>query len=372
MDQVQPSGDLALLDAPRRMLLISRTPRGTEPGTPWVRAVVECVRASAAAGEALVTGLGREPYDLALEACREAGGAAIVVLEAPLGEDKHLKDAEAWLPARRLIVAPLGASSKREARALRDRRIAELADRASVLAVRKGGNMAAVEAELGTRGVALDRSYQIGEAEMRGAPKPAPWSPSNLRTFDAWDYLTHYTREPDGVWPGETYAEYLSWLLHGAPGRPRDAAAALRRILGQQRILGSGRLMPAREPMVSFTARPPQELPELIRWRKGLRRWTFRPYGVAIRKAALEALGARPVRYLPYEALTELPDAERRFAQLCAPLDADWSVEAEWRLPGDLDLSALSPAEWFALTPERGEAEALAAECGGLVASLEA
>ncbi|MCW8133919.1 MAG: hypothetical protein KIS92_26470, partial [Planctomycetota bacterium] len=59
-------GDLALLDLPRRALLVSRTPRRPAPGTPWVRAVAAAAEAAARANEVLVTGLDREPFQIAL------------------------------------------------------------------------------------------------------------------------------------------------------------------------------------------------------------------------------------------------------------------------------------------------------------------
>jgi hypothetical protein len=196
------------------------------------------------------------------------------------------------------------------------------------------------------------------------AASPRPAAPGLQPSASEWDFLTHYTREPDGPWPGEGRAAYLEWLACGPLDGRREAADALRRILSQGRILGSGRLMPSRTPMVSFTARPPEALADLMRWRRGLRRWTFRPYGIAVRREALAALGARPVRYVSEEELKRLSPAARKFAQKHAPPRADWSDEAEWRLPDDLDLTALPRAAVKILVPTTDEARAFAAEFG--------
>ena len=180
----------------------------------------------------------------------------------------------------------------------------------------------------------------------------------------AWDGLTHYTREPDGAWPDETRAQYLEWLARGPLDSRREAPDALRRILATGVIAASGRLMPGAAKMVSFTARTPAEVLTLHRWRKGLRRWDFRPYGVAVRRDVLESLGARPVAYLPEVELGRLAAEARLFAQRHEPPRCDWSGEAEWRLPGDLKLASLPREAVRILVPTRAEAAVFGAEFG--------
>lgn len=354
-------GDRALLGAPRRALLCSRTPKAPRPATPWVRAVADAARSLADRGEVLVTGAGRTPYDLALFACAQAGSAAIVVLEAP-PPDGLPPEYMALLPERRLLVWPVQALRDREARlAHRDAAIGALATSATAIALRKGGNMAGVAAALRARGAPIDESHLV---RITRASSSQTRLPPILERPGAWDYLTHFTRACDGPWPGEPLREYLAWLADGPKDATREALDALRRICAMRRVLGSGRLMPARVPMVSLSARPPWELSDRMTWRRGLARWTFRPYGVAVKRAALERLGARAVAYLSKQQLDALPADERLYAQRHEPPDIDWSPEAEWRLRGDLDLSALKPDDWFALVP--AEAEATALRAGGL------
>lgn len=329
-------GDRTLLETPRRALLISRTPRRPTPATPWVRAISEAAEAAARAGETLVVGLDRVPFQVALAVCTRTNGAAILVGgEAPAPTARALY--EGLIPARHCFVWPRAQqeNDSPESLPLRDQLIGALAVNAYAIHVRKRGHMAAVAEQIAARGGNVDTRFAVD------APKQEKLAASELSAFapalsaSDWPYLTHYTREPDGAWPGESPAEHAAWLAFGPRDARRGPCEALARILSMRRMMATGRLMPGGAPMVSFTARPPWHLNELMRWRKGLRRWTVRPYGLAIRRDALEALGARAVSYLDAAALAKLPAHERRFAQ-----KAEWSHEAEWRIGGDLNLAS--------------------------------
>lgn len=358
LGELASDGDRALLGAPRRALLCSRMPRAPRPATPWVRAVVASSEQMARGREVLVTGVGRTPYDLALFACKQAGGAAIVVLEAPPPEGLP-PVFDTLLPERRLLVWSAQAPADgKERLALRDAHIGALATAATAIALRKGGNMAAVAAALRIRGAPVDESHAV---KIARAPTRQALLPPILQRPGAWDSLTHFTRACDGAWPDEGLSEYIAWLAGGPLDSARDAFDALRRICSMRRVLGSGRLMPARTPMVSFSEKPPWALAERMTWRRGLAHWTFQPYGVAVKRAALKHLGARAVAYLPPKHLEALPPSERLYAQRHDPPKTDWSPEAEWRLRGDLDLSALKSDEWFALVPTEAEAAELRA-----------
>jgi hypothetical protein len=346
-----------------------------------------------AAGEAIVTGVGRDPYELALREARRQHGAAMVVLGEPPREAAD----EAWrelLPERHVLVwserhvheqdvgsrgrLPSGRRHDEVRLRERDLLIGRLADRAWAIAVRRGGIMAAVAAELRQRGCAVDEGDRCGgasrgEREARNGIDPAssiehPASVLQSRIHPIAQplssYLTHYTREPDGAWPGETRGEYLDWLIDGPLGSRRDAVDALKRILDEGRIHASGRLMPGREPMISFTAAPPEDVAKLRRFRASLHRWDFRPYGIAIRRDVLERLGAHPVRYLSEAELKRLPPDERLFAQKHEPPGTNWSSEEEWRLRGDLRLAELPREAVVVLAPTQRETEMLAARLG--------
>lgn len=348
------TGDREILKMHRRAILVSRTARNPDPRTPWVRAVLDSVRTSVEIGEAIVAGIGRDPYDLALYRCRELGGQAIVVCDS--GTDLSRIE---WLPERVLIAT--GLMTPR----VRDELIGDLSDRAWSIALRRGGNMEAVERKLASRGCPVDRVACVGRATSprrrhRDQYRPAEESADDRR----WSRLTHYTREPDGAWPGEPRAQYLSWLAHGPAEPRRNALASLRRILDQRRILAHSRLMPLNHPMVCFTARAPRQMADLFRWRRGLHRWTFRPYGLAVNMSVLERLGARPVQYLSREALAAASESERLFAQRHDPPRTDWSAEAEWRLPGDFEFSAIAGDELLAVVESSRDASEIENEYG--------
>src|SRR5437868_320209 len=119
-------GDLALLDGPRRCLLISRAEKSPRPDSPWLQATVDAVRESHARGETLVAGTGRIAYDAALWACAERGGRAIVALaSAPDISD----ESQRIVPPKSLLFWPRETpKDSAAAQTLRDRLMGELSD----------------------------------------------------------------------------------------------------------------------------------------------------------------------------------------------------------------------------------------------------
>lgn len=380
LDDFTMEGDRALLNGTRRALLISRTNRRPAPGTRWVRAVVEATHRSVERDEAIVLGVGRDPYDLALRTAQNRRGKAIVIVDEPLDRSAWWRD---LLPERYLLLQlppppslngepPLRARPEPARLRRRDMLIAQLADCAWEIAVRRNGIMAMLLYILRERGCAIDASFRFPRAltDVRVASADLRSGAASPRVFSEWPYLTHYTREPDGAWPGETRCAYLDWLADGPLDARRDAAAALERILEEGCLRASGRLMPDREPMVSWTAAPPQALAQLRRWRASLHRWDFRPYAIAVRRDVLERLGARPVRYLPGAELKKLPPAERLFAQKHEPPATDWSAEMEWRTRGDLRLGDLPRDAVRLLLPTADEAERCAGRVGYMTLAI--
>ena len=352
------AGDLSLLGQPRRALLVSRGERAPQPDTPWLLATLEATRRLAAQDEVLVTGVGRTAFDAALWTCTQRQGRAIVALEAAPAADGSWRD---FLPVRHLLVWPKHGPRHRErsARHQRDLLMGHLADRAYAIHVRTAGHMAEIAALLAHRRCPVEpwiiHGAKIhagvgGLQQMPALPHPTP--PIGA----SWEYLTHYTREPDGAWPGEPRTEYLRWLCSGVPYTPRDAFAALCRILSEKRIRACGRLMPRSTPMVCFTASQPAQMSPLRQWRRGLHRWAFTPYGVAVRKGKLVERGARQVTYVSRNVLATAAPGTREFMQPDHGDTLDWSTENEWRIAGDVDLTAFDPADVLALVATEEEA----------------
>jgi hypothetical protein len=354
-------GNKGLLERPRRTILISRTERRPEPATEWVRAIVEAVNESVGRGEVVVTGLGRTPFDIALTACQERGGAAIVVLDEGKDLSRSADRARNRVPDDTLFVSPsrdrdLAEREGLERVPLRDRWLGLMADRAWRIHTRKRGNMASLADWMKANGCEVHDRFAVPKASANRKIEHPPLKTKPEVSDEPWPYLTHYTREPDGAWPDESPAEYARWLAFGPSDGRRGPGEALFRILQARKILGSGRLMPGRRSMVSFTARPPWDMDALTCWRPSLRRWSFRPYGLAIHGNVLVQLGTRAVSYRPERALKALPDEDRAFAQKHEPPATDWSGEAEWRLPGNLELRRIPDDAKLVLVPTAEEA----------------
>lgn len=337
------SGDVELLNRPRRALLVSRVERNVDPDSPWLRALRMAARRLIEHNEVLVAGTGRVPFDLALWMAKTAGGAAIIVLASPPdGLDLSL------LPEQRLIVWPKTPIESAADAGLRDRLMGLLADRATAVLIRKGGNMAAAAQEFASRGIAVET---VPQEKSRRAKNPEYKPRASL--LSSWECLTHFTRDPDGAYSGESPAQYLAELASDHYQR-RDAMSNLRRILTENKIRGSGRLTPDHSPMVSLTALPPVKSLALRHWRRGLHRWSFSPYGVAFSRAEIELLGGRPLVYADDKSVAHV---DPRFVQ-----PSDWSAEQEWRVAGDVDFRRVK--DLIVVCAFEDEAKALADEFG--------
>jgi len=175
----------------------------------------------------------------------------------------------------------------------------------------------------------------------------------------AGDLLIHYTRACRGPWPGQSWSEYLSDLIHNNPGSSHDAVDTLKRILVERKIRACGKWTRGSIPVVSFTETTPEQFGLICKWRRGLMRRTFEPYAIAFSKKALFDKGARKVIYAPEEDFKTLPQDAKPFFQLSLSLCADWSVEKKWRLPGDLGLENMKSSDWFVIAPNQHDAQDL-------------
>jgi hypothetical protein len=354
---LEARGDMSLLDRPRRMLLVSRTEKFPQPDAPWLLNTIAAVLRSCEQHEALVTGLDRLAYETALYTAAQHEGGAIVIAAQPLENNaSHVK-----LPRRHLLLWPRDVLPEKTAQQQRDRIIAHLCDRAWSIHVRKGGLMSDLAAELQQRQIPIE-PLSISPSPPRPPREDSPTPPA-ARFDDAsltdWPYLTHFTRDPEGPWPGEDRAEYLRWLCAGRDTPHRDGFAALCRILDERRIRACGRLIPGGAPMVCFTARPARAVSALRRWRRGLMRWNFTPYALCIPRERLVHLGARPVSYLTRAELKAAPAEQQALLQTQRSGDNDWSAEEEWRVAGDVALQALELNTFVACVAFPAEARQL-------------
>jgi len=335
------AGDTSLLLRRLRVLLVSRDTSAPAPTSPWLRALCSDAERAIDEGETLLTGTGRVAYELPLLLSAKAD-APLVVLQ------KEDETPVVTLPPDSLRLILKGRVSD----TARDAFLGELVTTASRIAVRSGGNMAALAEKIAARGGHV-RFVCIAEND----PTPRQrWPKRELSgTFDDWPYLTHFTREADEAWPGETREDYLKWLSDPKSSQ-RKAFATLCRILCEQRVRGAGRFIRGGTPVTCWTELPPDRVAGLRCWRKGLRRWNFTPYGIAIHRDTIEELGARAVRYDATEA--------DPFTQTPRSGTYDWTAEREWRVLGDVDLSRVPKEKMLVLTATELESETIRRKTG--------
>ncbi len=178
---------------------------------------------------------------------------------------------------------------------------------------------------------------------------------------DADEFLAHWTRER-GRHPGiETDDERIDRLLFGFSPDSEGAIGALLSIICSRRLLAGSSLTRDSTPIVSFTEVPLAEFSSRRTFRSHLGRWDFELFGIAIRKAALQKVGARPVIYGGESAWSGLQEPDRPWFQLTGSdsdsASIDWSKEREWRIAGDLDLARIAPNDLFVFVPDREAAK---------------
>ncbi|QDT06143.1 hypothetical protein K227x_45510 [Rubripirellula lacrimiformis] len=166
-------------------------------------------------------------------------------------------------------------------------------------------------------------------------------------------WLVHCTRACQGPWPGETMDQYRDAMLLDGPAATRRAPAdALERIIRTRRLVASAIATAKSDPVVCFSALPLAGLLARRCFRPHLGRWDYEPFGIAIRRWALQSLGAEPVIYgQPAERRTLPADQRYRFHPVGKTFD--WPAEREWRVRGSVDLTALDTADVrvFAVAP---------------------
>lgn len=220
----------------------------------------------------------------------------------------------------------------------------------------------------------------LGRHSAATFPVPSPEAPM-ASVCD--DLLVHFTRRREGPWLGQTWDEFLDELFDEDPSRDRSALAVLLRILQEGRIRGANAAIRGGYPVACFSAVPLAGLSERRVWRRHRRRWDFEPYGLAIRRTVLAALGARPVIYGDESTWNSLSAADRPFFQQRysgvrdwharhatrppstsepggTPTLVDWSDEQEWRWLGDLALTPAILAATWVLTPDEAAAQTVA------------
>jgi len=225
---------------------------------------------------------------------------------------------------------------------LRDRLALEQAEVVYPVSLRPGGRLEKLLAECENGTIEIREEFRIDWSRSGWRPKydfQARGLNPELKELDS-GWLIHWTHSTPGRWPDEEPWRFYHDMLARPQNYVRDARSTLKRIVEQGILRGSAWKMPHSRKAVSLTALSPAASVPLMRWRKRYLRYSLEPFGLAFRCETTKSLGARPVRYFDPECRPR-DQSERLFYQSAGRI-GDWTLEKEWRFPGDLRLEHFS------------------------------
>jgi hypothetical protein len=328
---------------------------------PWVAAVTQAAVWAAGEGLTVVSSIGMATWDLITVAASRAGGRVHLVLPATAPEQPQILHEYGLDPERTTFAYLPGSGDRHRDMAARDEAVVAAAETLAPICLRPAGSMARL-VELAAKPVV--RTFEIAYSR-RAMPLKYQLDRNTFGATEAAGHtkmIVHWTRTANGPWPTERMRDYCDAVLE-SDEYARSAFATLRNILASNRIAASPRHMPDNAPCVSFTAKPPGEFAELMRWRARYREMSFEPYGIGIAAETALALGIRPVDYAGNPAtpawLRQTPGTI-----------TDWRNECEWRHLGRVDLSTVPRDQLRCYCWGRSEAGELAEQSGVRVVTL--
>ena len=251
----------------------------------------------------------------------------------------------------------------------RDKAIINDADKIYAIWVREGGNIERNISELKAEDKIVETykvSNPIDETISQRYPKTLKLSELSDKVLNDsdWNYLTHWTHTSYAPWCFESKFEFYKSIINSHDVYSHNAFNSLKRILERKIICGSSKGAREGKRFVSFTALSPLGSLRFMRWRKGLGRFYWEPYGLAITIESAFQVGLRPVNYVAKKDYDKLPETLKDFYQPLRSRRYVWAYEQEWRLPGDLDLSLVPKESMLAIVRNKEESEELRKEFG--------
>ena len=246
-----------------------------------------------------------------------------------------------------MFIRNSGSKRRKEMWKERDRMMLEYADIIYPVSIRPGGR--------------LDKMLTVADLRAKVCYDfKIPWSKSinilqynleerSFKHLPAGDWLIHWTRASQGPWPGEEAWKFYKDMFANPSIYVRSAYETLIRIIKEKCIRGSSWRMSGGEKAVSFTSLSTGNAASLMRWRKRFVRYSFEPYGIAVKRDVLASIGAQEVNYRNSND-TET-DCDSLFVQSYGK-KADWKKEEEWRLRGDLGLDNIDKKDFLVLIPD--------------------
>ena len=382
-------GDLGILNNLTAMILNSRKSKSIGSDTPWLKKTAELTRYAIRNQWTMISSYGSISYLMVAWLARFSG--LVIVCDSPLPfmidgmhNDEFLKEfSDIFRIEKTLFLSGFSTGRLPEIKQrwrLRDQLAASLSDILIPCEITPSGNMSKILRIAEDSGKIVVKNVPGHELE----PSPAKKSNETIKTgpvaqqsevvpaqnkFDPFSVsvsarpkeilLTHYTRTCHGPWPGQTWSDYLRSLEHGDPGCSHTAFDTLRRIIQEKRIRSSSKWVRGNVPVVCLTEQVPEQFQVICKWRRGLMRKTFEPYGIAFRNNCLLRKGARKVTYICEDKFKTLSKESKVFFQLLSCSDLNWFEEKEWRIVNDLDFSTIDSSDWFAVVPDEEEAHSL-------------
>ncbi len=154
------------------------------------------------------------------------------------------------------------------------------------------------------------------------------------------DYLIHWTRTSNTVWPGEMKQEFYRDIVQSGSYYPRNALETLKRILVNREIIASSRHYRKNMSAVAFSSLAPSKVSRLMKWRARYHEMSFEPYGIAIERERANNIGIRKVIYGRAKDFYALDIDEKPYFQSIGT-KGDWLAEKEYRYIGNLDLNKI-------------------------------
>ncbi len=386
-------GNFDILNLPAAAILNSRKPRSVSPGDRWLSLTKLMVDSAIKRGFAIATSYGPLPY--CVSSLISKGYPTIVACDRVLPFMQYRSQLEQFLETygdlfhteTTLFVSSFlpGHAPPRASRySERDHLVGALSSMVMLGEINDHGNMRSVLDVVIKRGIPVESATEIPSSEtssserdlrnevhvkneaqkiesginIRYSFKSRARQPAIYKELPVqFSYIVHYTRSCPAPWPGQSWAEYCESLVEGLPGASHTGFDTLIRILKEQRIRGSEKLIRGAQAIVCFTECGPQDLQKIMEWRKGLIRWNFEPYGVAFARESLFKLGARPAIYAIEEAFEDLSNDLKHLFQFQRSHGKRWSAEKEWRIKGDLCFADLDDRDIVVIVSTVREAE---------------
>lgn len=332
----------------------TRTPTTDQP---WIISTANAVNDILAQGHIPITSTGINSYEIPLYLAAKSGGKVIVVM--PIKQEHQ---PERIMPAvmKDFQLNPTQTGfyffrtdknaepmTKKEIMLERDRLVIQLADIVYPVSIRRGGNIDQLLRNIPqNRRVELFRVNHELHREMPLKPKTI------IDPKSEWDYLTHWTTTLFEPFRGESRNRFYDRIFQSKDGYAYSALNNLKRIVRDGTIKASAGVIRGSTKAISFTELSPSSCGELMTWSAGRVRNHFEPFGIAIKRSALERTGAQPVIYGGASDYEKLSGRDQPYFQ-SEGATGQWRTEKEWRVLGDITLNRFNPEDILILLPNR-------------------